>query len=228
MLDAESVPKPQTDLLAIVEGIPENASRQQMDDSINRFMPEFYGVRSGDMQQVIAAVAILRDQPAIVASLVGYYDSFPAPEYEKRMMTLGLIGELQRADALPFFRRLIWASLRLRQPIADGPTPKELIEMLRAKAVHGLAYLRTDDANEALIEIMRYHESISIRISAIDSYMWNNGDSEQAAQQLYIALPTNLHKFVERPRFHRGVDRAEFNAQLRDWQNRWAQPRTPQ
>ena len=100
--------------------------------------------------------------------------------------------------------------------------------MIRVKAVHGLAYLRTDESDEAIIDIMRYHESIAIRITAIDSYMWNNGDSEVAAQQLYIALPINLHKFVQRPRFRRGMDRAEFNAQLNDWQAQWALPRNGQ
>ena len=227
-MDDESIRTPQTDLLAIVQSIPENASRRQMQESLDRFMPEFYQVRSGDMQQVATAVAILNEQPATVVSLVDYYDAFPAPEYEKRMMTIGLIGELQRADAMPFFLRLIWSSLQLRQPIVDGPTPKELIEMIRVKAVHGLAYLRTDDADESLIDIMQYHESIAIRITAINSYMWNNGDSEVAAQQLYIALPIDLHRFVQRPRFRQGMDRAAFNAQLKEWQRIWTLPRTSQ
>jgi hypothetical protein len=55
--------------------------------------------------------------------------------------------------------------------------------------------------------------------------MWNKGDSKEAAQQLYIALPTNLHEFVERPRFRQGMDRAAFNAQLKAWRNTWALPR---
>ena len=228
LLDDESNSIPRTNLLAIVQNIPENAPKWQMDDLLDRFMPEFFQVRSGDMQQVVAAVAVLRDQPNIVDSLTDYYYAFPAPEYEKRMMTIGLIGELQRTDAMPFFDRIIWNSLWLRQPIAEGPVPRELIEMIRVKAVHGLAYLRTDESDEAIIDVMQFHDSFSIRITAIDSYMWNKRDREEAAQQLYIALPTNLHKFVERPRFRRGMDRAAFNAQLEDWRKIWAQPRNGQ
>jgi hypothetical protein len=228
LLDDESNANPRTDLSAIVQTIPENAPKWQMDDLLDRFMPEFFRVRSGDMQQVIAAVAILRDQPSIVASLVDYYYAFRAPEYEKRMMTIGLIGELQRTDAMPFFDRIIWNSLWLRQPIAEGPVPRELKEMIRVKAVHGLAYLRTDEADQAIIDVMQYHDSIAIRITAIDSYMWNKRDSEEAAQQLYIALPTDLHKFVQRPRFRRGMDRAAFNAQLETWRKTWALPRSGQ
>jgi len=144
------------------------------------------------------------------------------------MMTIGLIGQLQRTDAMPFFDRIIWNSLWLRQPIAEGPVPRELIEMIRVKAVHGLAYLRTDESDGAIIDVMQFHDSFSIRITAIDSYMWNKRDSEEAAQQLYIALPTDLHKFVQRPRFRQGMDRAEFNAQLDAWQNTWALPRNGQ
>jgi len=227
-LEAAVAPQPQTDLLTIAQSIPENASKQQMDEAINLFMRELFEVRSGDMQQVMAAIAVLHDQPAVVASLIDYYDSIPAPVYEKRMMTIGFIGELQRPDAMPFFFRMIWAPLRLRQPIVEGPTPRELIEMLRIKAVHGLAYLHTVEADAAVLDIMRRHESTAIRIAAIDAYMWNHGDTEETAQQLYIILPVELHMYVERPRFHRGMDRAAFNAQLRDWQNRWARPRRSQ
>lgn len=228
LLDDESNSIPRTNLLAIVQTIPEDAPKWQMDDLLDRFMPEFFRVRSGDMQQVVAAVAVLKDQPNIVDSLIDYYYAFPAPEYEKRMMTIGLIGELQRTDAMPFFDRIIWNSLWLRQPIAEGPVPRELIEMIRVKAVHGLAYLRTDESDGAIIDVMQFHDSFSIRITAIDSYMWNKRDSEEAAQQLYIALPTDLHKFVQRPRFRQGMDRAEFNAQLDAWQNTWAVPRNGQ
>jgi hypothetical protein len=228
LLEDASVPKPQTSLLEIAQSIPENASTQQMDESLYLLMPEFFQVRSGDMQQVNAAVAILRDQPAAVASLVDYYNDFRAPEYEKRMMTIGLIGELQRTDATPFFQSIIWRSLWLGQPIAEGPTPKELVEMIRVKAVHGLAYLRTAEADEDTIDVMRYHDSFAIRIAAIDSYMWNKRDSEEAAGQLYLALPVDLHKFVQRPRFHRDMDRAEFNAQLEAWRDTWALPQNAQ
>jgi hypothetical protein len=228
LLDDESVRNPPTDLLAIAQSIPESASRQQIDESVYHFMAEFYRVRSGDMQQVMTAVAILKKQPAIVASLIDYYDSFQAPEYEKRMMTLGLIGELQRTEAMPFFLRIIWSWLQLRQPIVEGPTPKELVEMIRVKAVHGLAYLRTDESDQALIDIMRSHESYGIRIAAVDAYMWNHGDSAEAAQQLYIALPAALHRFIERPRFRRGMDREAFNARLENWQKRWSRPRSSQ
>ncbi len=227
-LSEQSNAKSPTDLLAIVETIPPNASRQELDESVDRFMGEFFRVRYGDTQQVVAAVAILRDQPNIVSSLVDFYYSFRAPQHEKRMMTIGLIGELQRTEAIDFFNGIIWNSMWLRQPIAEGPVPRELKEMIRVKAVHGLAYLRTDESDTAIIDVIQYHDSIGIRITAIDSYMWNKTDSKEAAEQLYLTLPTSLHKFVERPRFHRGMDRAEFNAQLKDWQEKWAQPRIGQ
>ncbi len=190
-------------------------------------MPQFYGVRVGQVQQVVASVAILKDQPHIVSSLVKYYETLPKTEYAHRLRTLEFIGELQRTDALPFLQAAIWEPLPEGQPLIEGLSTRDLEEILRVKCVHGVSYLRTTESRNAAIDIMLRHESTAVRIAAIDSYMWNSNDSQEEAKRLYALLPQDLHMFIEQPRFHFGVDRQEFNTRLRAWREKWGKTPGP-
>jgi hypothetical protein len=218
-------PPPSTvplDLSAIVKGIPQDAPRQQIDAAAARLVAAFTEMTSGQAAEATAALASVRDQPLIVTSLIGYFDGLRAEEGTGRLTTLAIIGELRRIEAAPFFQKVIWTPLPTSGSRGELSTVSGLEEMLRVKAVHGLAYLRTTDADDALIDIMRRHNSVAVKIAAIDSYMWNHDDSAGAAQTLYGELPPDFHRFVQRPRFHAGVDRKQFNEQLRAWQEKWA------
>jgi hypothetical protein len=219
--DASSLPTPNADLLTIAKSIPPNASREQIDAGVERFVRALLEARSGELPQAAAALAALRNQPHLIASLIGHYDKLSRSDHAQRVTTLGMIGELQRTDATAFLHKTIWTPLPEAQPLEEGPTPRDLEEIVLVKAVHGLAYLRTAEADKALIEVMQRHESIAVKIAAIDSYMWNHNDADAAAQQLYELVHTDLHKFVQRPRFHRGMDAKRFNEQLVAWRKKW-------
>ena len=53
--------------------------------------------------------------------------------------------------------------------------------------------------------------------------MWNHHDSSEAANTLYATLDPEFHKYVERPRFHRGASKEVFEARLTAWRKKWAQ-----
>ena len=212
---------PTTDWMSIVQRIPPNASREQIDAGLERFLPLFFEARSSEMPQAVAALAVIKDQPQLVASLVAHYDTLPATEYALRVPLLGIIGEVQRPDAMSFLHKTIWTPLPEPEPLLEGPTRRDLEEMVRVKAVQGMAYLRTPEAEKALIQVMQRHESNAVKIAAIDAYMWNHGGTDEAAQSLYQVLHPDLHKFVQQPRFHRGIDRERFNQQLQAWHDRW-------
>jgi hypothetical protein len=215
---------PQPDLSPILSSIPANASREQVDHGVESFMAAFSKSRSGDRRRFTDALATLRDQPQLVSSIVAHYQRLPQPDHTQRITTLAILGELRRPDAMPFLQQTVWTQLPNRQPMAEGLTPRDLEEMVIVKAVQGLGYLRTPESDKALLDVMQRHESRGVKIAAISSYMWNHDDTSEAAQALYQILPADLHKFVERPRFHRNMDRNRFNEQLKAWQQKWGTP----
>lgn len=215
---------PSSDLGPVLANIPPNASREQMDGGVNDFMTTFSKSRSGDLQKFTNALTALREQPQLVSAIAAHYDRLPKPDHTGRISTLAVLGELKRPDAMPFLQKTVWTPMPARQPLEEGLTERDLEEMVIVKALQGVGYLRSPDSDKALLDVMQFHESRAVRIAAIDSYMWNHDDTSASAQFLYQTLPADLHKFVDRPRFHRGMDRNRFNEQLAAWQRKWAAP----
>ena len=215
---------PQPDLSTILSNIPPNAAREQVDHAVEDFMAAFSKSRSGDLRRFTDALAAVREQPQLVASIVAHYQRLPQPNHTERITTLAILGELRRPDAMPFLQQIVWTPMPSRQPVAEGLTQRDFEEMVIVKALQGLGYLRTPESDKALVDVMQHHESRAVKIAAISSYMWNHDDTSEAAQALYQILPAELHKFVERPRFHRDMDRNRFNEQLKAWQQKWGTP----
>jgi hypothetical protein len=209
------------DTQAIVGAIPPNASREQVDQGVERFVAAFSNARSSDVPAFFNAFSRFRDQPNLVVAFGDYYGRLPKTDHGKRLVTLALLGELKRPDAMPFLHKIVWTPLPNRESLAEGLGARDWEEIVLIKAIDGLGYLRTPEADKALIEVMKQHESIAARNAAIDSYMWNHEDSEDAARVLYQVLPVEWHKFVQRPRFHRGMDAKRFNEQVEAWQRKW-------
>jgi hypothetical protein len=215
---------PDVDFLAALNNLPPNASREQMDRGVEDLMSAYSNSRSGDSAKFLTALAALRQQPQLVSSIVAYYDKLPQSDHAERIATLAILGEVKRPDALPFLQKIVWTPMPSPEPAPEGFSQRELEEMVIVKALHGVGYLRTPDSDKSLLDVIKRHESHGVKISAIDSYMWNHDDSKETAQALYQMLPADMHKFVERPRYFQGMDRNKFNEQLKAWQQKWGTP----
>ncbi|HEY9422835.1 MAG TPA: hypothetical protein VIW92_15590 [Thermoanaerobaculia bacterium] len=210
-------------LRQIVADLPPAASVDEVELALFDLLPRIQQARKGDLPVVKETVASLRRQPGAVEAMERQYRRLPAEAIEQRLMVLGLLGEMKRPDAVAQLREVIWAPLPPAASKAEVEklTERDLEEMVQVKAVQGLAYLATPQANAAVREVIKNHEALHVRVSAIDAYMWNHSDSPETAAELYRLLPADLHPYVERPRFHRGMNREEFTLRLRAWQEKW-------
>ena len=214
-------------LRQIVADLPPAASADQVELALFDLLPQIYQATNRDRPVVAEVVASLSRQPGAVAALARQYRQLPAEGIERRLMVLGILGEMKRPDAVAQLREVVWAPLPPADSHPEKLTERDLEEMIQAKAVQGLAYLATPQADAAVREVIKNHEALHVRVSAIDAYMWNHGDSPETAAELYRLLPADLHRYVERPRFHRGVDREEFTRRLRAWQEKWGSQPQP-
>lgn len=214
-------------LRQIVADLPPAASVDEVELALFDLLPQVYRATNKDLSVVAEVVASLRRQPGAVQAMARQYRQLPAEAIERRLMVLGILGEMKRSDALAQLREVVWAPLPPIESPPEGLTERDLEEMVQVKAVQGLAYLATPQADAAVREVIKSHEALHVRVSAIDAYMWNHGDSPETAAELYRLLPADLHPYVERPRFHRGMNREEFMRKLRVWQEKWgSQPQS--
>lgn len=217
-------------LLMTVRSLQDDESVEALEAQLPSLFADIGQTTPGERPQVYEALALLRSQPNVVEALANHYRRLSVESFNERLLSLQVLGELQRPDALVFFQEIIW--LQLPDPdedpnLGERISAREFQEMLQSSAVQGLAYLRAADGlplAESVAEtlhVIRDHLSRAVKISAIDAYMWNQGDAESASRILYEELPEEFHMFVDRPRFHQGASRARFSNQLDEWRKKW-------
>ena len=206
--------------LAIVDDFSSDETPEMLRERLELLISEVQRARQSDIPHVYRAIAILRKHPDVVKELVSRYHTVQSSAYDQRVLILQIIGELRRVDALGFLQQVVWQAL----PEHDrnhGLSSRDREEIVRVKAVHGVGYLRRQEAFEELLHIMQRHKSRAVSIAAIDTYMWNQHDSETAASLLYGLLQEELHPYIERPRFYRGMDLDAFDERVRAWHEKW-------
>jgi len=197
-------------------------------ETISENIDEFFQAISQstllERPQVYQALEIIhKHQPQFSQSLISFYIESDLP-FQKRYLVLQLLGELKQPETLDFFTRQVWLSLPPepdREVSCTELTERSREEILRCKMVNGIGFLRTDLTFSELERLMKDHESYSVRTEAINTYMWNSGDTKEAASHLYQLLPPAYHPYVERPRFHRGMNPRHFIFKTVLWKKRW-------
>jgi hypothetical protein len=215
------------EVLLMTEKIPANCPIDDLTNRLKDILREINRTLPGEFYLVYEALHKLVEQPHIVEALIALYTSTPKTAFQMRMLILSTIGELKRQDSFEFLKAESWKQLPEIEERSGCSviSERDYEAMTSAKAVHGIGFLRTEEAYEELIKVMLDHESKHVVISAINSYMWNKGDTKEAANILYDTLPEEWHPYVERPRFHRNVDRDEFDRRRIEWRKKWVDGR---
>lgn len=215
-------------LRSTVSALPANAAEADVSRALQTLLPDLLGASVGDAQTVGEILRELGKQPQAVSAFVQSYRKLPREAFQDRLLTIGMVGELKRAESMPFLREVTSAPLPAKDPkAAELLSQRELEEMIQAKAVQGLAYLATKEADAAVKDVMLEHESVHVQQTAIDAYMFNHKDSPEVAKELYQLLPAELHPYVERPRFHAGMDPKAFAERVNAWQAKWGAREPP-
>jgi len=202
--------------------IPKAPSRVQLTNIVEKTIPAIKKATLSDLPSVYDYIHKLSKYPDVVEILIEQYQKELRQNYDERAFILGIIGEMQRPDAFPFFREIAWSPLPKPENVIDNMSDRQKEEIVVVKSVQGIAYLRSKEAFDEIIKIILKHESYHVKISAIDTYMWNSGDTKEAADTLIKLIPSDLHKYIYRPRFTREMDAKEFNMKTEAWLKKWA------
>jgi Zn-finger nucleic acid-binding protein len=216
--------------LILVKSLPLKASLKILLNELDNILKEIRLAPIEGKPYIYKAIEVLREQPHIIKAMIEKYEALQDKEFVRRLQVIRVIGGLRRQDALPFLKKILSKPLpSIKRESTDRSdrilqsTRRQNEEIIMMKAVHGIGYLGTEEAYEVLIDLMCNHESNSVQITAIDTYMWNHNDSELAAERLYNTLTPEFHKHIRKPRFHRNMNVNEFNQQLTSWIEKWGE-----
>jgi hypothetical protein len=147
-----------------------------------------------------------------------FFDAALAAEkidHSRALVALSLLGEMRNRAAEA------WLVDFIRRPLPQGGTlvDGEIIEQtalatLQAKAIDGLAYLNTESANGEVLRAVAEHPSRIVRAEAIDAYLWNHGDSQEARETLRHYVRKGEEIFLDRVRRGHGESAQSFNRKL--------------
>lgn len=201
-----------------VRSLEKEATLSVVQARVPDIIAEIKKASQADKPMIYEAISQLSDHPRGAQSLQTYYGALPASAFRDRHFTLAIIGQMRLDKNFEFLKTIVWAPLPAESPRvdqADGLSDRRQEEIVRAKAIHGIGYLRSAEAFSALNKIMNEHESRYLRTIAIDTYLWNHKDDPKVAKALKKSLPTEYHGYVGIPRFTKRTSHIEFERKVK-------------
>lgn len=196
-------------------------------DTVEEFIQWVAAVPGSDVQGIRDAVALARGDDAVHSALLNRLFTLPVADFGRHQLLLSILGELGRPDSAEHLIRFV--SLPGDQVIPLPPRQQgggvctsylDYCAGLQARAVEMLAHLRTREALDAVLHFTAAHPSRPVRLAAIDSFLFSQGDSSEAMERARAAVRPGELKFVGLPRRSRDTDPDEFQARVADFYKR--------
>jgi hypothetical protein len=157
-----------------------------------------------------------RNDAEAVGALAAHVSA--APDHSQALVALALLGEMRSPHALQHLKRIANAPLPKVKPRDDGEQPElDAAEMLATKAVDGLGYLGTPEADAEVLAIAGGHASRIVRAEAVDAYLYNHGDTAEARAAVAAVLKPGDQALIDRFRPVAGESPADEQARFSAW-----------
>jgi len=194
---------------------PLTGTGRQARDSAMKFIDWASASFGDETEDVRRALAVARQNRDIAQEFCDEANRARAVDHSRSLVVLGLLGEMRS----PVGQECLTKFLHIPFPAEGHVVNGEIVEQtvlgtLQAKAVDGLAYLRNPRADEEVLWAAGKHPSRIVRAEAIDAYLWNHNDSQQAKSALLRYIRPDEKIFVDRPRRGEGEGAEQFNPKL--------------
>jgi hypothetical protein len=161
------------------------------------------------------AVAEARDNADIMGAFCKAAFEKQPQDHSGTLVALGLIGEARSRYGEECLARFIKLPFPEKGTVVDGEIVEQTaLATLQAKAIDGLAYLRTETADKIVLEAIAKHPSRIVRAEAIAAYLWNHDGSERAREALRPYVRQGELIFLDRVTRVEGEKKESFNGKL--------------
>jgi hypothetical protein len=174
--------------------------------------------RADEAEAARATIVRAGRNPQLVSRLVDEVEKTQFSDFTRSLLALGMLGELKSPAAEKFLADFVQRPLPQKGTEVDGEILEQTYAaMLQGKAADGLAYLNTERSNSVIFELVASHPSRVVRAEAINAYLWNHGDSEEAKRTLAQFIAPEELIFLDRVRHVPGESGDAFNAKLAEF-----------
>ena len=162
-----------------------SASGQQARNAVLEFIKWAGASRKSENELIRKTIAAAAENKEVAGILCDEAFKAQKADHSRALLVLSILGEMRSSNSTPCLDRFMSIPFPQAGTVVDG----EIIEQtalatLQAKAIDGLAYLRNDVGDKAVLEAVRSHPSIIVRGEAIEAYLWNHRDAPADARKM--------------------------------------------
>jgi hypothetical protein len=214
--------------------LPTQAPVQLETTTIEKFVDWVSTMPSSQVPDVKEQIAKVASDSVLIDAIAGKL-SFDAPgSYGRQLIYLSILGEMRNTRALgplqaylnsgdcPVFEE---RSAVLPVSGSGNTTYFDSCAGLKSTAVNMIAYINTTLARNIVLQAVRSHPSRAVRLSAMNSYLYNNNDSAEALELVKQYARGNEVRFVGLPRLAPQHSLKDFNERVARFYEKYPEER---
>jgi hypothetical protein len=203
-------------------------------DTIERFVRWVASVPVSDVQRIRDEIATAHNDELVLGALFGHLFQLPVADFGRHLLLLAIVGELRHPKSVKLLIKFVnlpadsvFAQSLIRPSGGSAITYPNYSAALQARAAEMLAYIRTPDALGEVLRLASEHDSRTVRLAALDAFIFNHDDSPEAMDRARAAARPGEAKFVGLARRERGCNPNEFEAKVRAFYERYPEENPP-
>jgi hypothetical protein len=180
---------------------PLAVSSDQVKEAVRNFVAWAGASNVRQREEARRVINEARENKAVASALCEEASRSQRVDHSRTLLVLSILGEMRNPAGEQCLRGI------LHQPFPETGTwaHGEIVEqtalgILQAKAVDGLAYLHTPSGDEEVLWAAGKHPSRIVRAEAIEAYLWNHDDSQEARARLSRYIRPEEKIFLDRVR----------------------------
>ena len=186
--------------------------------------------RVGEVREAIAAI---EDKSAVAEVLNGQMLDLPCADSSRHLLLMSTIGELGQESSAAALERFTWLSDEaIHQSTANPAESCDFTTsgLLQSRAVEMMVWVLKGQDDAAVLRVIRDHPLRSVRMAAIDAYLFQHGDTPEAVKTLRDLVSPEDRPMVGLPRFGAHTDPETFERLAAEYEaaNRPSTPPVPQ
>jgi hypothetical protein len=205
--------------------------------TVNKFVDWVSTMPSSQVGEVKEQIALVKSDPKVVDAVAGKLSFRNLGSYGRQLIYLSILGEMRNERALGPLQNYLNSGecpvFEERAAIRSVPSaPKTSIfdacAGLKAAAVNMIAYINSAASQAVVLKTVGGHASRTVRLSAMNAYLYNNGDTADAIATVRKHAKPEEGKFVGLPRLTSDSDPKEFATRLARFYTENPDERPPQ
>lgn len=200
---------------AVVKAPSLSVSDQEATKTAAAFLDWAGASTVGQREEIRRMLEGAREYKAVASAFCEEANRTAESDFTRSLLALSVLGEMRSTVGEECFRKLLHRPLPEKGIVANGENVEQTkLATLQAKAVDGLAYMRSATGDREVLWAAGKHASRIVRAEAIAAYLWNHKDSREARATLLKYVQPKERIFVDRVRREPNEGAASFNRKL--------------